>query len=217
MATQTANSTNFNTAARSGEYTSGSYTYKWINRTDAQTSNNVYATLSLSDGSFTPIAGASVPIVLSSQTVNYFVVTGLSSTVPAGATINGITVKIERYNAGAANDYPTTIVDSAIYLTKDGSTVIGNNKSTGATWQSSDNNTTVDFGSSSDLWGTTLTAAEVNASTFGVMISPALSVNGQSENGSSAKIDAITITVDYTGGAVRRQGIFTTAAELRTV
>jgi len=217
MAAQTANLTNFNTVARSGEYTNGSYTYKWINRTDAQTSNNVYATLSLSDGSFTAIAGGSVPIVLSSQTVNYFVVTGLSSTVPAGATINGITVKIERYNAGAANDFPTTIVDSAIYLTKDGSTVIGNNKSTGATWQSSDNNTTVDFGSSSDLWGTTFTAAEVNASTFGVMISPALSVNGQGENGSSAKIDQVIITVDYTGGAVRRQGVFTTAAELRTI
>lgn len=217
MATQTANLTNFNTVARSGEYTNGSYTYRWIDRTNAQTSNNVYATLSLSDGSFTPIAGGSVPILLSSQTVNYFVVTGLSSTVPAGATINGITVKIERYNAGAANDFPTTIVDSAIYLTKDGSTVIGNNKSTGATWQSSDNNTTVDFGSSSDLWGTTFTAAEVNASTFGVMISPALSVNGQGENGSSAKIDQVIITVDYTGGAVRRQGVFTTAAELRTI
>lgn len=216
MATQTANLTNFNTLARAGEYTSGGNSYKWINRTSAQTSNNVYAYLSWSDAGEVA-QPASVPTALTSQTVNYFVVTGLSSTVPAGATINGVTVKIERYNSLIPDAITLTIVDSAIYLTKDGSTTVGNNKSAGATWQSSDNNTTVDFGSSSDLWGTTLTAAEVNASTFGVMISPAITFSGGAVNGNDVKIDQITIIVDYTGGAVRRQGIFTTAAELRTV
>jgi hypothetical protein len=213
MATQTSNFTSFNTLSRSGEYTSGSNAYRWINRTDAQTSNNVYANLSFSDGSFGPQAA---PTSLTSQTVNYFVVTGLSSTVPAGATINGITVKIERYNSQVPGDFSLTINDNAIYLTKDGSTVVGSNKSTGATWQTSDNNTTVDFGSSSDLWGTTLTAAEVNASTFGVMISPSLTFTN-SENGANVRIDQVSVIVDYTGGAVRRQGIFTTAAELRTI
>ena len=86
MATQTANLTNFNTLARAGEYTSGGNSYKWINRTNAQTSNNVYANLSWSDASEVAQPG-SVPIALTSQTVNYFVVTGLSSTVPAGATV----------------------------------------------------------------------------------------------------------------------------------
>ena len=213
MATQTSNLTNFNTLARSGEYVSGAYTYRWVNRTNAQTSNNVYANLSLSDSSNN--LGAA-PLSLTSQTVNYFVITGLSSTIPAGATINGITVKIERYNSFVPDATSITIVDNAIYLTKDGSTTVGSNKSTGATWQSSDNNTTVDFGGSADLWGTTLTAAEVNASTFGVMISPALTFDN-SDSGSSVNIDQVTITVDYTGGAVRRQGIFTTAAELRTI
>ena len=132
------------------------------------------------------------------------------------ATINGITVKIERYNSNPIGDFTLTINDNAIYLTKDGSTTVGSNKSTGATWQTSDNNTTVDFGGASDLWGTTLTAAEVNASTFGVMISPSLTFDN-SENGSNVKIDQVTIVIDYTGGAVRRQGIFTTAAELRTI
>lgn len=213
MATQTSNFTSFNTTSRAGEYTSGGNAYRWINRTSAQTSNNLYAILSYSDGSFNAQAA---PVSLTSQTVNYFVITGLSSTIPSGATINGVTIKIERYNSNASGDFPTTIVDSAIYLTKDGSTIVGNNKSTGATWQSSDNNTTVDFGGASDLWGTTLTAAEVNASTFGVMISPALTFNN-SENGSAANIDQVTITIDYTGGAVRRQGVFTSAAVLRTV
>lgn len=204
MATQTSNLTNFNTLARAGEYTSGGNAYRWINRTNAQTSNNSYAVLSLSDGSFNPQAA---PTALTSQTVNYFAVTGLSSTVPAGATINGITVKIERYNSVTPGDFTLTINDSAIYLTKDGSTLVGNNKSTGAAWQSSDNNTTVDFGGSADLWGTTLTAAEVNASTFGVMISPSLTFDN-SENGSNVKIDQVTITIEYTGGAVRRRAVF---------
>lgn len=213
MATQTSNFTNFNTTSRAGEYTSGGNAYRWVNRTNAQSSNNIYAILSYSDGSFNAQAA---PVSLTSQTVNYFVITGLSSTIPSGATVNGVTIKIERYNSNSLGDFPTTIVDSAIYLTKDGSTIVGNNKSTGATWQSSDNNTTVDFGGAADLWGTTLTAAEVNASTFGVMISPALTFNN-SENGGAANIDQVTITIDYTGGAVRRQGIFTSAAELRTV
>ena len=208
MATQTSGMTSFNTVSRSGEYVTGSYTYKWVNRTNAQTSDNVYANLSLSDGSFVPAGGGSVPTTLTSQTVNYFVITGLSSTVPSGATINGVTVKIERYNVNATGDFPTTINDNAIYLTKDGSTTVGNNKSTGAAWQSSDNNTTVDFGGSADLWGTTLTAAEVNTSTFGVMISPALTFADFSENGGSARVDQVTVTIEYTGGSVRRRAVF---------
>lgn len=216
MATQSSNLTSFNTLARSSEITNLGNTYKWTNRTNAQTSNNSYASLLWSDsgGTYQP---ASVPTSATNQFVNYFVITGLSSTVPAGATINGITVKIERYNSNASGDFPLTVNDNAIYLTKDGSTTVGSNKSTGAAWQASDNNTTVDFGGVSDLWGTTWTADEVNASTFGVMISPQLSFSGYAETGGNILVDQVTITVEYTGGAVRRQGVFTSAAELRTV
>jgi hypothetical protein len=212
MATQTSSFTNFNTLARAGEYTDASNTFKWVNRTNAQTSNNVYANLLFSNSGE---AQQTFPVSLSNATVNYFVVTGLSSTVPSGATINGITVKFERFGDQGINEF-LTVADSAIYLTKDGTNIVGNNKSTGASWATSDNNTTTDFGGASDLWGTTLTAAEVNASTFGVMISPSLT-SSSTEGGSNVKIDQVTILVDYTGGAVRRQGIFTSAAELRTV
>jgi hypothetical protein len=200
LATQTSSFSSFSTLSRAGEYTSGGNAYRWANRTDAQTSNNVYASLSYSDGSGNPQAA---PTALTSQTVNYFVVTGLSSTVPSGATINGITVKIERYNSVTPGDFTLTINDSAIYLTKDGSTLVGNNKSTGAAWQSSDNNTTVDFGGSADLWGTTLTAAEVNASTFGVMISPSLTFDN-SENGSRKRIRGKNCFDTGKHGGVRR-------------
>ena len=207
MATQTSNFTNFNTLARAGEYTASGNTYKWVNRTNAQTSDNSYTQLRWSDSGevYQP---ASVSLNLTSETTNYLTVTGLTSTVPAGSTINGITIKIERYNGNASNEFPLTIVDNAIYLTKNGSSVVGNNKSTGATWQGSDNNTTVDFGGASDLWGTTLTAAEVNASTFGVMISPALTYTMYPETGANVNIDQVSITIDYTGGSVRRRAVF---------
>ena len=195
--------TSFNTLARSGEYTADSNTFKWVNRTNAQTSNNVYASLLFSNSGE---AQQTFPVSLSNATVNYFVITGLSSTVPSGATINGITVKFERFGDQNINEN-LTVADSAIYLTKDGTNTVGNNKSTGAAWATSDNNTTTDFGGASDLWGTTLTAAEVNSSTFGVMISPSLT-SSTLEGGTNVKIDQVTITVDYTGGTVRRRAVF---------
>lgn len=203
MATQTSNFTSFNTLARSGEYTTGGNTFKWVDRTNAQTSNNVYASLLFSNSGE---AQQTFPVSLSNATVNYFVITGLSSTVPSGATINGITVKFERFGDQNINE-TLTVADSAIYLTKDGTYTVGNNKSTGAAWATSDNNTTTDFGGASDLWGTTLTAAEVNASTFGVMISPSLT-SSTPEGGTNVKIDQVTITIDYTGGTVRRRAVF---------
>jgi len=212
MATQTSSFTNFNTLARAGEYTTGGNTFKWVNRTNAQTSNNIYANLLFSNSGETQ---QTFPVSLSNATVNYFVITGLSSTVPSGATINGITVKFERFGDQGINEF-LTVADSEIYLTKDGTNIVGNNKSTGASWANSDNNTTTDFWGAADLWGTTLTSAEVNSSTFGVMISPSLT-SSSTEGGSNVKIDQVTILVDYTGGAVRRQGIFTSKAELRTV
>jgi hypothetical protein len=203
LAAQISSLTNYNTLARAGEYTADSNTFKWVNRTNAQTSNNVYANLLFSNSGEVQ---QTFPVSLSNATVNYFVVTGLSSTVPSGATINGITVKFERFGDQGINEF-LTVADSAIYLTKDGTNTVGNNKSTGASWATSDNNTTTDFGGASDLWGTTLTAEEVNASTFGVMISPSLT-SSSTEGGSNVKIDQVTISVDYNCGAVRRRAVF---------
>lgn len=204
--------TNFSTLARAGELTSGGNTWKWIDPSNAQTSNNQYATLQWSTSGG---AQQSEP-VSGNGYVNYLVCTQLSSPVPSGATINGITVKLER-NGGDGEIL--TVTDSAIYLTKDGTNTVGSNKSTGATWAFTDPNILdVSFGSSSDLWGTTFTAAEVNASTFGVMISPNLNFTSGGQVGASTKIDQIIIDINYTTtGVDSRRAIFTTAAELRTV
>jgi hypothetical protein len=61
-----------------------------------------------------------------------------------------------------------TIIESSIKLVKADS-VVGTSASTGATLPATD--TTVEYGGSADLWGTTWTPAEINAATFGVAFS----------------------------------------------
>jgi hypothetical protein len=206
---------NFSTLARAGEFSNSGNVFKWINTSNAQTSNNQYAQLQWTTSGGSPVG--SDPISGSGY-VNYLVCTQLSSSIPAGSTINGITVKIERYNSEGGETL--TITDNAIYLTKDGTNTVGTNKSAAATWPlSTDPNTYENFGSSSDLWGTTWTAAEINASTFGVMISPNLSISLSGSNaGNNTKIDQITIDINYTtSGVASRRAIFTSGAELRTI
>jgi hypothetical protein len=58
------------------------------------------------------------------------------------------------------------IVENSIKLIKGGS-ISGNDKSTGATLPPN-NPTVVNYGGASDLWGNTLTAANVNSSDFGI-------------------------------------------------
>jgi hypothetical protein len=203
----------FSTLARAGEITNSTNTFKWINGSNAQTSNNQYATLEFR----TPSNTLATEPVSGNGYVNYLVCTQLASSIPSGSTINGITVKLERYHGDAGET--VTITDSAIYLTKDGTTTVGSNKSAGATWPLSDPNTlSQSFGSSSDLWGTTFTAAEVNASTFGVMISPNINFSLGGSVGSQVRIDQIIVDINYTtNGVDSRRAVFSTAAELRTI
>lgn len=152
----------------------------WTNPGNAQFSDDVYATSSL-----TGINNIS----------HYLKVTNFGFTIPSTATITGVTVAIER-------KYTTfAVVDDTIKLVK-GGTVVGTNKSAGATWPTSDTYAT--FGSSSDLWGTTLTYADVNASNFGVV----MSCDGAGSGGlGSPSVDNIQITVNYTDSG-SSQGTF---------
>lgn len=112
------------------------------------------------------------------------------SSVPDGATITGIIVRIEREVAIDTQ----TVVDHTVRLTKNGSTPVGDNKADTVTdWGLGDTN--IDYGADDDLWGTTWTAAEVKASTFGVIF------KNQKTAGSSltttCRVDAIWINVHY--------------------
>lgn len=105
--------------------------------------------------------------------------------IPAGATIDGIKVEIERYYANGQ------VIDVDVCLTKDGSARVGDDKSAGANFPTSPAVTS--FGGATDKWGTTWTAAEVNAETFGVLYKM-----GASANDADGYVDFIRITVYYT-------------------
>ena len=105
--------------------------------------------------------------------------------VPAAATITGIIVEVERSSLTA-----NVAQDLSIYLTKNGSATVGLNKSVAPLWPTTD--AYQSYGGASDLWGTTWTAAEVNATTFGTLLSAFANDAG------TARIDHVRITVHYT-------------------
>ena len=113
--------------------------------------------------------------------------TGYGFSIPANATIKGIQASVIR-KAGAAS----TIQDANVYIVKAGSQT-GTNHAIAGTWTTS--NVTQSYGTTSDLWGTTWTPAEINASNFGLNF--AAKAGGTS---TSAQITYITLTVTYIDG-----------------
>lgn len=111
----------------------------------------------------------------------YLKVSTFGFSIPTGATIDGIVVEV--YRAGSST------VDNSVKIVKGGS-VTGTDKATGTAWSTSP----ATYGSSTDLWGTTWTAAEINASGFGVAVSAA-------ESAGQANLNHIRITVYYTEAA----------------
>jgi hypothetical protein len=128
---------------------------------------------------------------------DYLRATGFGFTIPAGATINGIVVGIERSYTGTG-----TCEDLSVKIVK-GGTETGTEKASGA-WPTPD-----DFYDSfgigtTDLWGTAWTVADINAADFGVSVS-ATETSGTDTV--SARVDHMRITVYYTtaGGVAKRQ------------
>lgn len=146
-------------------------TVAWTNQTNAGASDDSRATT----------------VVDATEVTHYLKATNFGFTIPVGATINGVVVEIERSCAGSA----LRAKDSGVYLVK-GGTVSGNNKAdTSITWPTTDTYKT--YGDSSDLWGLTLNQSDVNASTFGVVIS-ATNVGASLD---IFRIDHIRITVYF--------------------
>jgi hypothetical protein len=197
----------FSTLARSGEYTLSGSTFKWQNTSNASSQNDVYSSLLFTDA-FNVIADEPTSLSPADET-NYLVCKNLDSNIPNDATIEGIRIYIDRYNS-FTGDGTVTIKDDAIYLTKNGTDTVGNNKSTGATWSLTDTDTYISFGGVSDLWGTSWTASEINNDNFGVMIGPTIEFVGLTgENGGSANIDHVYVEITYAGGtAGRRRAVF---------
>lgn len=117
---------------------------------------------------------------------NYLIAKTFGFSVPAGSAINGIVAEVE-LSATASN----TVYDYYVRLIKSGA-ITGANKARAASsyWGTTD--AYITYGASNNLWSTTWTTSNINASGFG------LAVAAQSNGSATARIDHIRITVYYT-------------------
>jgi hypothetical protein len=119
----------------------------------------------------------------------YLVARNFGFAIPAGATIDGVTVRIEASESSSGTDV------LAAHLQDETGALTGGVKTTG-------NVTTLavhTLGGTADVWGATLTPAIVNDADFGVRIW------GASPAGDWI-VDYVTIAIEYTGGSTTVTG-----------
>ncbi|QQS22956.1 DUF2341 domain-containing protein [bacterium] len=132
---------------------------------------------------------------LKSDWCSYFLyLDGFGFNIPAGATIDGIEVGIER-RAEFAGD----LVEQYVSMLDAGSPV-GSNYADSNYWQDYDD--TVYYGSSSDLWGNSWSPGMINDTGFGIILYALAGTEG-----SDAFIDDVFITVHYTPASNTCQSI----------
>lgn len=135
-----------------------------------------------------PLSLFSTSSLSSGQTTPKMQATNYGFTISATAIITGIYAVVGRDSSPALST--PRVRDSGIFLIKAG-VQVGTNKAN-VTYDWSNNNFQV-YGGSTDLWGTTWTPAEINASNFG------LQVQGVASGGSiTAKLASLTVIVYYT-------------------
>lgn len=154
-----------------GQSVSWAYsTVTWLNPTNVYVSDNVDASRRHYTDDIT----------------EYLRATTFGFAIPDGAVINGIEVRIEHMAAAAI-----TIEDYSVKIVKAGSEQ-GDEKASAMVWETVD--TYRVYGGAAILWGLAWTAANINASNFGVSIS---AVNYE-ESSTTAYVDHVQIKVYYT-------------------
>ena len=123
------------------------------------------------------------------QRSNTLIASDFGMAIPAGATIEGVTVEIERsvnqWRVLGARDYSVKLVKGGV--------PVGSNYASSQEYPLIDAYRT--YGSSNDLWGTTWTPSDFNASNFGVALvthRPMFALIDQ-----TARVDHIRVTVAY--------------------
>ncbi len=135
-------------------------------------------------------ASATALVALFNGSTHYLKVTGFGFSIPSYASICGIGVEIEKRAGGLA--IGAWVRDNDIRIVK-ANAVSGTDGGDDVTdWGSEAIYT---YGGTNDLWGTTLTPADVNSSNFGVAISA--QIKGLAIVFPSAQIDNIRVTVYY--------------------
>jgi hypothetical protein len=160
--------------AGTGSNVDGPGTISWSNPGNITTAGTPYATAALS----------------TSATSEYLQGTNYGFSIPTNATIDGIQVTIRRQSSSCGGG--NSINDITVRLIK-GGTITGDNKATTTDWPTSLGTAT--YGGAADLWATTWTPADINASNFGVALS---AVNQSSYSSRTATVDYMQISVTYT-------------------
>ncbi len=126
-------------------------------------------------------------VITGGATSEYLQGTNYGFSIPLDATIDGITVSIMRMDSAGNGT-----ADSDLYLLK-ASAIAGNNHASTVKWPVS--MTVATYGGTADLWGTTWTPSEVNATSFGVSLS---AYNTHPVQPRTASVDYMRITITYT-------------------
>lgn len=149
----------------------------WTNPTNAATSNDKRATCALASG----------------QTSERLAFRDFGFTTVTG-TVNGFEVSIERRCTAGE------IVDSGVYLSKDGGSTLSNNKADATPWGIAD--AAQAYGGAADLWGLTISAAEVTATDFTLI----LIANYPGGIADTAEVDYASVTVHFTASTPSAPG-----------
>lgn len=126
-------------------------------------------------------------------------------TIPAGSTIQGITVEIDRRSiiASSGKDFRVQLAKGTTFAD-----LVGSNLAVPATiWPST--TAVATYGGAANLWGTTWTDAEINASSFAVFLSAQANIAN-----ADVGVDFVRVTVTYApivGGTLSVTGTATVA------
>lgn len=154
-------------------------TYAWSNPGNIVSSDNTYASTGTGH---------------SSADSNYLKATNFGFSIPAGSTIDGIVVEVEKYNTNLTGG---GTFDIRARIVKADGTIGTTDKSDPNPWPGvADPNTYVSYGGATDKWGETWTVADINDTDFGFALS------AQPQNGSTdARVDHVRMTVYYTASS----------------
>lgn len=130
---------------------------------------------------------ATASALLIGDKTNYLVLTGFGFNIPYPSAIDGIAIEVE----GSATGLLQIVKDYSIKIVK-GGVITGTDHAGSANWPGSDAFSS--YGSNADLWGTTWTESDINASNFGVAISANLTSLSVVP---TARIDMVRVTVYY--------------------
>lgn len=119
---------------------------------------------------------------------DYLDATGFGFNVPSDATIVGVKAEVER-----KADSASLLRDNSVKILKSGTVTGSDRADTGTFWPTTE--AYASYGSASDMWGATLTPADVNASNFGVATSV---FNTHASFQRVASLDHVRVTVYYT-------------------